>query len=134
MSESTIARQALLALSRIGARLFRNNVGLAWVGRVVRHDRRTGTVVLENARPLHAGLCQGSSDYIGWHTLTITPQLVGRRLAVFVAFEAKSATGRPSAEQKQFLAAVEAAGGVALLASDPDDAVQGLTNWQQASE
>jgi hypothetical protein len=42
------------------------------------------------------GLCKGSSDLIGLRSLEITPELVGLRLAQFVALEVKAAQGVPS--------------------------------------
>lgn len=131
--ESELGRRIQVALSSIGARLFRNNVALGWVGnQVVRVSRPTpvtlcpGDVLIRNARPLHAGLCEGSSDYIGFNPITITSEMVGARVAVFVAVEVKTATGRPSQAQKNFIEAVKSAGGVAFVARSPEEAVNNL--------
>ena len=68
------------------------------------------------------GLQPGSSDLIGWRTITITPQMVGQRVAVFASIEVKSTTGRVRQEQQQWLDAVQAAGGIAGVARSVEDA------------
>lgn len=109
---SDFPRELMMKLSENPAtRVFRNNTGLGWVGKAQRFP--DGSVLINNARPLHAGLCEGSSDLIGWHTIEITPAMVGRRVALFVALEAKTGAGRLTKEQRAFIAAVDRAGGVA---------------------
>ena len=71
-------------------------------------------MVIRQGRPLHAGLCVGSSDLIGYR------QVDG--LAQFVALEVKSATGRATKEQSQFLEHIQVAGGLAGIARSVDDA------------
>ena len=78
---------------------------------------RDGSVLIKNARPLHAGLCAGSSDLIGWTVVEITPDMVGRKIAVFTAVESKTATGRATAEQLHFINTVRAAGGFSAYTS-----------------
>ena len=112
MSESNVQREAQLELAKHGIKTFRNNVGLGWTGKLVRKTP-DGTVVLACARPLHAGLCKGSTDLIGYKSVTITPDMVGKRIAIFAAPEAKSATGRLSLEQKNFIRVVQQDGGIA---------------------
>ena len=71
-SEMNTLRGILLHCGRGATRLFRNNVAGAWVGQSRRFSRaetvvvQPGDVLIRNARPLHAGLCEGSSDLIGW--------------------------------------------------------------------
>ena len=59
-------------------------------------------------------MCVGSSDLIGYR------QVDG--IAQFVALEVKSATGRPTAQQVQFLDHINAVGGLAGIARSVDDA------------
>lgn len=114
MKEQQIQTRWLLNISRRpDVRMFRNNVGTGWQGQVV--SKELGAIVLQNARPLHAGLCVGSSDLIGWKTITITPDMVGQQVAVFVAAEVKTATGRLTGEQQNFLNKVRDAGGLAVV-------------------
>lgn len=120
MTEPELIRRILLAGTAEGARLFRQNVGQGWAGKAV---HRGSTVVIENARPLHAGLCKGSSDIIGWRPVVITPDMVGQTVAIFVAIEAKTGRLRTTADQQRFLDAVEKAGGIAGVARGVDNAV-----------
>ena len=114
MKEQQIQTRWLVNISRRpDVRMFRNNVGTGWQGQVV--SKELGAVVIQNARPLHAGLCVGSSDLIGWKTVTITPDMVGQQVAVFVAAEVKTATGRLTGEQQNFLNKVRDAGGLAVV-------------------
>lgn len=63
----------------------------------------------------------GGSDLIGWKEVEITQEMVGTKVAVFAAVEVKEGTGRASREQKQFLDAVDRAGGIAILARRMED-------------
>lgn len=98
MSEQQIQQQLRLALSRGPVRLFRNN---------------TGVLLDRQGRPVQFGLCKGSSDLIGLRTITVGPEHVGQRLAVFAALEVKAPKGRLTAEQRSFLEMVEGMGGFA---------------------
>ena len=60
---------------------------------------------------------------IGWTSLTVTPDLVGRKIAVFTAIEAKAIKGKPSPEQTRFIEAVARAGGIAGIARSDAEAV-----------
>ena len=124
MSEHITQQQILLAHGSGSVRLWRNNVGTGWAGqatkvtagnlRTVSQALRPGDVVIRQGRPLHAGLCVGSSDLIGYR------QVDG--VAQFVALEVKSATGRPTAQQVQFIDHINAVGGLAGIARSVDDA------------
>lgn len=131
MSEGVVWKQVMLRLSRGASRLFRNNTGTGWVGtgKPFRVSTPTtvkmypGDVLLRSARPLHAGLCTGSSDGIGWHSVVITPEMVGQKFARFLAVETKAPKGgRIRPEQAQFIQSVLAAGGVAGVARSADEA------------
>lgn len=98
----------MLACSKAGARVFRNNVGVA---------------VAPNGGVVRYGLCNGSSDLIGWQTVTVTPDMVGKKIAVFVAIETKTQKGRASTEQKNFIERVNEAGGIAGIAKSDEDAL-----------
>lgn len=91
--------------------LFRNNVGQGWVGQIV--EKTPTRITLANFRPLHAGLVRGSSDLIGWTTVTITPEMVGRKIAVFTALEAKTPRDKLKPDQDNFITRVKEAGGIA---------------------
>ena len=125
-SERDTQNRILLNCSRGDTRLFRQNVGQGWAGRLV--SNQAGRVTLQDARPLIAGLCTGSSDLIGWRSIEVTAEMVGRRLAVFAAVEVKSDTGRLTEQQRAFLIAVEDAGGIAGVARSVEDAQRALAH------
>lgn len=128
MKENPIMRLILRECGQGDARLFRNNVGTGWVGERVRHE--PDLLVLRNPRPLHAGLCVGSSDLIGWRTITVTPEMVGQQVAVFVAVESKSLRGSAKEAQTNFIEAVRRAGGLAGVARSVEDAREILDGGQ----
>ena len=70
------------------------------------------------------GLARGSADLIGWRTITITPDMVGRQVAVFTSIEVKTPTGRIRPEQQAWIGCVQAAGGIAGIARSIADATQ----------
>jgi len=120
MSEHTTQQRILLACGSGPVRLWRNNVGTGWAGQTVKIQRRgmvavePGDIIVRQGRPLHAGLCVGSSDLIGYR------QVDG--VAQFVALEVKSATGRPTAQQTQFIDHITAVGGCAGIVRSVEDA------------
>jgi hypothetical protein len=120
MNEADIMRRVQKKASNIGYRIFRNNVGLAWIGKVQQiFAPQTvkvypGDVVIRGAQPVKFGLVNGSSDLIGWKTRIITPEMIGEPIAVFTAIECKSEKGVLTDEQAAFLKTVKDAGGIAL--------------------
>lgn len=139
MSETNrVIPTVMLVASRLGAVLFRQNVAQGVVGHVhwVRSQQaitvRPGDAVVRHARVLHAGLCKGSSDMIGWHSVVVTPEMVGRRVAVFCAVEAKDGSGRVDVDQQNFIDQVRLAGGRAGIARNGDDAVAILKTQNEA--
>ena len=121
MKEQDIQTRVMLALSKRNAKIFRNNVGVGWQGKSYR--RPNGDIVIETPRPLHAGLCTGSSDLIGWHSVVVTPEMVGTRVAIFTAVEVKQPKKKPTEVQQNFINVVLEAGGYAGVATNDDEAV-----------
>ena len=116
MLESEVAKRVRLALQKIRVTLFRNNVG-----RVRTDDNRF----------VQFGLCEGSSDYIGWTEHIIRPEDVGRPVAVFTAVETKrSKGGKVSDEQWAFIGRVQLAGGIAGVAESEKAAKELVTRWK----
>lgn len=110
MKESHVQQAVRLALSRAGVVAFRNNVGQCTTddGRVIRY-----------------GVCNpGGSDLLGWTPVTVTPDMVGRTVAIFTAIECKGPRGKPSDAQLTFIDAVQRAGGFAGIARSPEEAVE----------
>jgi hypothetical protein len=128
--ENSVQRRVWLRLGRICS-LFRLNTGQAWVsggGPVQR--LADGSVLVPSARPVALGLGKpdgkplvGAADLIGWTPVTITPDMVGCRVAVFTALEVKeTAGGRKRDDQKNFIDQVRLAGGIASFVSSDDEA------------
>ena len=139
MSETGINKFILLAARAAKSVLFRNNVGTGWIGKSIKlvagqvYRANGGEMVITNPRPLHAGLITGSSDNIGWLKVIVTPQMVGMKIAVFLAVESKVPhVGKLSQEQKQFLAVVNAEGGVAFVATSPEDFSNQINNYKKS--
>ena len=111
MSESHIVADIRLAHSKGTVRLLRNNVG---------------ALKDETGRLVRFGLGNGTSDLIGWMTVTVTPSMVGMKIAVFTALEVKTRTGRPTQEQLDFIALVNNMGGNGAIVRSVEEAGQVL--------
>lgn len=111
----------------MGAILFRNNTGIGWVGSATK-KLPNGLLIIENPRPFHAGLCTGSSDLIGWMPTVITKDMVGQKIAIFLAAEVKSGT-KPTAEQLRFIHNVREAGGIAGVTRSQADINQLISQY-----
>jgi hypothetical protein len=110
-SETRIQQEIRLALGqRSDLRLFRNETGKL-------PDPRTG-------RWVQFGLAKGSSDLIGFKTIKVTPEMVGKDLAVFCSVEVKTNTGQLSKYQHNWLQVVKNAGGIVGVARNVRDAFE----------
>jgi len=116
LCEHEIQKRIRLACGRGPVRLWRNN---------------TGALVDQQGRFVRFGLCKGSSDLIGLRALEITPELVGQRIAQFIALEVKTAQGVLSPEQRAFLRLVQQLGGVAAVCRSVEEAEQLLDTPRQ---
>jgi hypothetical protein len=104
MAESKTTANIRLEASRRGAKLFRNQVGA--------YKNPEGQYV-------STGLCPGSSDVIGWVPVVVTPDMVGKKIAVFCAIEVKDPKkSTRKKNQKDFIAALLKDGGRAGFAHD----------------
>ncbi|MDK2769942.1 MAG: VRR-NUC domain-containing protein [Sphingomonas sp.] len=125
MSESDLMRRLQIRASQLGARLFRQNTGLAWVGKAEQfHAPRMmrvgkGDVLIRNARPFKAGF-KGMSDLGGWAPVVVTADMVGSTIALYAQVEVKE-DGRTTPEQIAWVKAVNSAGGRAGVARSDED-------------
>ncbi len=126
MKETNVQRSIMLAVSKLGTRIFRNNVGTAWNGK--NYATKDGKRVIENAQLIRFGLCKGSSDLIGYTSKTITPDMVGQKVAVFTAIEVKKKGGKESPEQKNFIKRLNDAGGLGGFAYSEAEAAAIIQN------
>lgn len=122
----------MLACSRGSCRLFRMNVGMGWIGQSRKFHRVTnitalpGDVLIRNARPFHSGI-EGMSDLVGWESVTIRPDMVGSKIAVYTAMEVKQKSGRIRPAQQCFIDNVNKAGGIAGVVRSELEAQSMLT-------
>lgn len=117
----------MLALSKITkSKVFRNNTGMGWQGKSKQTPQ--GDRLIVDPRPLHAGLCTGSSDLIGWTPIKITPEMVGKTIGVFTAIEVKKPGGRISKPQLNFIRRVNEDGGIAGIATSENEAINLIQN------
>ncbi len=127
-NEKALMHDVMKVMTAYNARVFRNHVGLAFQGKALRIVRdcavkaQPGDVLVYQARTVKAGLITGASDLIGWRTVTVTPDMVGKRVALFVACEVKTEKCVTSEEQAQFIDQVFKAGGIGMIARASDTA------------
>ncbi len=110
MSESETLARVRVAVSALGARLFRRHVGLFYA---------------EDGTPVRIGT-PGEVDLQGWVPVRITPIMVGAVVPVYCALEVKSLTGRITKQQTAFLLAVRKAGGIGAVVRTEQDAITAL--------
>ncbi len=110
-AETAVQQKILAALSGL-VTLFRNTVG---------------SFKKPDGSWLRYGLMVGSSDLIGWKSVVVTKNMVGQRVAIFVAIEVKTPDGYTDperlAKQEHFIQTVADAGGLAGFAKSTEDAL-----------
>ena len=124
MNEKEVEKKLILHASQVGSTVFKNNVGMAF------------KEINGKKYPIHFGLCEGSSDLIGWTPIVITPDMVGKKVALFTAVEVKldkNGKYRATEKQKNFITAVISAGGLATIADCNEDFDKMLDNFKNNS-
>lgn len=113
--ETNVWKQLQLDASPLGYRLHRNQrykgqtIKGAWVDCGVGGD--------------------GGSDLIGYRILTITPEMVGKKIAQFVAQETKVKDKKGSLEQERFLNRIRLDGGLACVSRSINDLREEEKRW-----
>lgn len=87
VKERNIQNTIRLECGKGDTRLFVNDVGVA------KQDGRT----------IPYGLCKGSTDLVGVHTVTVTEDMVGERVGIAVFAEVKTPTGTVKSHQQKFM-------------------------------
>ena len=105
MSEAVTLKKIMLEASRLGLRVFRNQVG---------------GYKLSDGRFLQSGLCKGSSDLIGW-----------TKDGKFCAIEVKAVGKQPTKEQVIFIENVKKAGGFACILDDEKKLEKALAEFEK---
>ncbi len=99
-TESNLLPRLIEAAKKLGTKLYRN---------------QQGSYKLADGRYITSGLCVGSSDLIGYSVRVITPDMVGQKVCIFTAIEAKAASGRATERQMEFVKQIREAGGIAQI-------------------
>ncbi len=153
-SHSATIRYALIEATRRGWRLFLNVVGGGWVGTVTEEyfttkdnqsERKIRIIEMMNAHFVKFGVLVpstekrkgkvhgGSLDLIGWRTVRIRPEHVGKDIAQYMEFDAKTPEySRMSMDQKNRVKQIRRAGGVAGIfrRSDKGVEIDVLSEWE----
>jgi hypothetical protein len=138
-SEGVIQKEIIGALGFL-SRLFRLNGGKAWMSNLGPKGVITlpdGSKLIKAPRPVGLGFTMtngdsvpGQSDLGGWTKVTITPEMVGKDIAVFTAIETKrSKGGKASDDQLNFVDQVQRQGGIAGIANSVDAARKIIEQW-----
>lgn len=107
MTESEIQQEIRVALNKADTRAWRNNIAKFQV----------------KGRWINYGIPSvGGSDLLGFVAKTITPDMVGSRVAIFLAIEVKSKTGKVKPEQQRFIDFVKSKGGIAGVCRSKEEA------------
>lgn len=128
-SEKRIEQEIQLAAAEEDSVIWKNNVGSAYRGKLAKFKNQKILTSIQLVR-FGLGNIKGSSDQIGLTQVEITPEMVGRKIAVFTAVEVKrdkfGAYGATD-EQRDYLKMVKKMGGIACLADcykDVKDAIR----------
>lgn len=121
-SESEIQQEIRIEAAKYGCILLRNNSGgfKDDTGRLVRFG-------LGNESPSQEVL---SSDLIGWTEIIITPDMVGKRIAVFTVAEVKRENWKPNPKdererkQNNFINWVNLKGGLGAMVNSVDQFIK----------
>lgn len=140
-AENSVMRRAWLALAGVATTVFRLNTGMAWMSNLGPKGVRKledGSVHIVAARPISVGFTRpdgkpvnGACDLPGWTEVEITKDMAPCKVAVFTSIETKRTTGgKVSDDQKNWMRAVQRAGGIAGIANSPEAAVDIVRNYQ----
>lgn len=133
MSETKLYSEIIGELSHGHTRLFRNNAGMAYQGRVL--ERTPQRLILSPWYPVRLG-AEGMSDLIGWSPVVTNQEriVVGDNLlAVYTAIEVKGPRTRTTDEQFAFIETVRRAGGRSGIARSVEDARLITQPWRETT-
>lgn len=125
MTEAELQDYVRIKAMTEGCQLWRNNTGVLYdaTGRPVRYglanDSKKQNEVLK------------SSDLIGIHTVTITPDMVGKRIGIFTSLEIKEPSWNPQKKldlreqgQRNWIELVKSRGGIAGFVNSLESAMK----------
>lgn len=95
-----------------------------------RNKRRLATPIGYHEPIMLGWLKDGSGDWIGHQSVTITPAMVGKKVAVFVGIESKRRDGGRTFEaQDKFMDELRDAGGITGVARTDADCDELVRQW-----
>ena len=106
--------------------IMRANVGAGWTGDFVKNT--DGSITIYEPRRFQTGLPVGFPDLFGYKSITVTPDMVGRKIAQFAYIEVKTPKGKASKEQKEMHAQLDEAGAIGGVAHSAEEALKILKN------
>ena len=116
-AESKVNDAIIKAGRLFGSILFRNRRGMAR---------------LEGGGMFPYGLGpNGFPDNVGYTPIRITDEMVGRTVAVFTAFEAKTETGKVASHQQEVIDELKARGCIAGVATNAEDVRAIIQAWER---
>lgn len=107
MKESNVQKLVMCRLSELDCTPFRNNVGA--------YKNANGDFIRYGVGG------KGGSDIIGATTITVTPEMVGHKIAVFTAPEVKTKKGRLREGQQEFIDLINSIGGISGIVRSEED-------------
>ena len=118
-TETNLTNKLRLLVSKLGGRLWRANAGKFWGGKRITlppliSAKLGSRAAIVNPSPIQ-GLPKGFSDTFGFVPVEITPEMVGKTLAVFVALEVKAEDGKLRKEQISFIKTIHLNNGIAAF-------------------
>lgn len=98
---------------------------------LLERNKRRLAVPMGYDKPILLGwLAEGSPDWIGYESVTITPNMIGRKVAVFVGLEAKRPVGGVvSKEQQAFLDNARDAGAMVGVVRSWENCDEARARW-----
>ncbi len=119
MSESDLYAEIIGSYSNGATRVFRQNAGMAYQGRVL--ERTPHRLILAPWYPIRLGIA-GMSDLGGLTSVLVTESMIGQHMGIDIAIECKAGRVRPTEEQSAYIAMVRRLGGRAGVARSVEEA------------
>lgn len=132
MSESPLYGEIMRALSNGNTRIFRQNAGIAWQGKVI--EQSATRLILAYPRALRLGVA-GMSDLGGLTSVIITPEMIGQCVGIDVQIECKFGRARATPEQAAYISIMQSLGaraGIARSVADAQAIINGLVRTDRS--
>ena len=108
-AHTKLLKETLIELGKrfVTGRFFRNEVGEGWF-----FPPWEKMFNPEDKRYLRYGLAPDTPDLIGFTAVVVTPEMIGKTLAVFTGYEIKTGNAVQTSGQKNFQKVLESFGGI----------------------